>query len=90
MSFAIWPNFSSVIIEGLANFLGGLGEAVAGVLSEVPGVTVKRLAVRNLPRSGPPDALVEKFGISSTHIAAAVKEILISWSEIWKWAGSME
>jgi len=57
---------------------GGLGEAVAGVFSEVPGVTVKRLAVRNLPRSGPPDALVEKFGISSTHIAAAVKEILIS------------
>jgi len=56
---------------------GGLGEAVAAVFGEVPGVTLKRLAVTTLPRSGPPDALVEKYGISATHIAAAVKELLI-------------
>jgi len=55
---------------------GGLGEAVAGALGSFSGVTVKRLAVTTLPRSGPPDALVEKYGISATSIAAAVKEVL--------------
>lgn len=55
---------------------GGLGEAVAGALGEVNGVTVKRLAVTQLPRSGPPEVLVDTFGISARHIVAAVKEIV--------------
>jgi hypothetical protein len=29
--------------------------------------------VREIPRSGPPEALIEKYGISSRHIIAAVK-----------------
>jgi len=50
---------------------GGLGEAVlAAVGSEA---MVRRLAVREIPRSGPPEALIEKYGISSNHIVAAVK-----------------
>ena len=36
---------------------------------------VVRLAVREIPRSGPPEALIEKYGISSNHIVAAVKDV---------------
>ena len=37
------------------------------------GHTVTRLAVREIPRSGKPEELLEKFGISARHIVAAVK-----------------
>jgi transketolase len=50
---------------------GGLGDAVL----EAVGIQaqVVMLAVREIPRSGPPEALLEKYGISSNHIVAAVK-----------------
>jgi transketolase len=51
---------------------GGLGDAVAEALSPA-GVVVERLAVRAIPRSGQPDELVDKFGISARHIVEAVK-----------------
>jgi transketolase len=51
---------------------GGLGDAVAEALAG-EGVTVERLAVREIPRSGEPDELVDKFGISARHIVEAVK-----------------
>jgi transketolase len=51
---------------------GGLGDAVAEALA-ADGVTVERLAVRDIPRSGQPDELVDKFGISARHIVEAVK-----------------
>jgi transketolase len=51
---------------------GGLGDAVAEALAPA-GFTVERLAVREIPRSGEPDELVEKFGISARHIVEAVK-----------------
>jgi transketolase len=37
------------------------------------GVTVHRLAVREIARSGKPEELVERYGISATHIVNAVK-----------------
>ena len=49
---------------------GGLGDAVLEVVGNQ--ATVVRLAVREIPRSGPPEALMEKYGISSSHIVAAV------------------
>ncbi|XP_053214170.1 transketolase-like protein 2 isoform X2 [Panonychus citri] len=52
---------------------GGLGEAVSGALSGETGITIKHLAVREVPRSGPPDALIEKYGIGANSIIAAVK-----------------
>jgi transketolase len=52
---------------------GGLGDAVAEALSE-SGVVVERLAVRTIPRSGEPEELVDKFGISARHIVEAVKK----------------
>ena len=51
---------------------GGLGDAVSEAL--VPaGVVVERLCVREIPRSGEPDELIDKFGISARHVVDAVK-----------------
>jgi len=55
---------------------GGVGEAVAGALSEETGVSVHRLAVKELPRSGKPMELLEKYGISSSAIVKAVHKVL--------------
>jgi transketolase len=53
---------------------GGLGDAVAEALAP-QGQTVVRLAVREIPRSGKPDELLDRFGISAARIVAAVKAI---------------
>ncbi|CAB3361575.1 Hypothetical predicted protein [Cloeon dipterum] len=53
---------------------GGIGEAVLTALAE-EAVKVKVLAVREVPRSGPPTVLIEKFGIGANSIIGAVKEI---------------
>ncbi|XP_064604734.1 transketolase-like [Liolophura sinensis] len=55
---------------------GGIGEAVAGALSECPNVVIKRLAVPRIPRSGKSAELMEMFGISSNCIVKAVQELL--------------
>jgi transketolase len=51
---------------------GGLGDAVARAVAPA-GLTVTHLAVREIPRSGKPDELLDKFGISARHIVAAVR-----------------
>jgi transketolase len=51
---------------------GGLGDAVAEALAPA-GYNVHRLAVSEIPRSGKPDELLERYGISASHIVAAVK-----------------
>lgn len=56
---------------------GGLGEAVAGALTcGRNNVIIKRLAVPGVARSGTGDQLLKMYGIDSTAIVAAVKEIL--------------
>jgi transketolase len=50
---------------------GGVGDAVASAVAP-EGFTVQRLAVREIPRSGTPDQLVDRYGISARHIVAAV------------------
>ena len=55
---------------------GGLGEAVAGAVSEEAGIRVRRLAVTDVPRSGPGSVLMDMYGISANHIVKAVKEML--------------
>jgi len=50
---------------------GGLGEAVASALAGAARIV--HLAVRELPRSGKPDELLDKYGISARHIVDAVK-----------------
>ncbi|RWS23871.1 transketolase-like protein [Leptotrombidium deliense] len=55
---------------------GGIGEAVAGALADQVNIRIKKLAVHEVPRSGPPDVLVDKYGIGSRSIIAAVHELL--------------
>ena len=51
---------------------GGIGDAVARAVAPA-GLTVTHLAVREIPRSGKPDELVDHYGISARSIIAAVR-----------------
>ena len=51
---------------------GGLGDAVAEAIAPA-GFAVRRLAVREIPRSGQPDELLDRYGISSRHVVDAVR-----------------
>ncbi|KAM4769052.1 transketolase [Cyanocitta cristata] len=52
---------------------GGLGEAVCAAVVGEPGVTVTRLAVSHVPRSGKPAELLRMFGIDKDAIMQAVR-----------------
>ena len=54
---------------------GGVGDAVAEAVAD-GGFTVHRLAVREIPRSGKPEELLDRFGISSAHIVSAVTSLV--------------
>jgi transketolase len=54
---------------------GGIGDAVAAAVA-AHGFTVRRLAVREIPRSGTPEQLLDRYGISARHIVAAVKSLV--------------
>jgi transketolase len=51
---------------------GGIGDAVSEAVAPA-GFAVRRLAVRDIPRSGQPGELLDRYGISSTHIIDAVR-----------------
>ncbi|MGB3861404.1 MAG: transketolase [Candidatus Aminicenantaceae bacterium] len=53
---------------------GGLGDAVSSALEE--HTEMVHLAVKDLPRSGQPDELLDKYGISARHIQDAVKSLI--------------
>ncbi|HXH07359.1 MAG TPA: transketolase [Vicinamibacterales bacterium] len=53
---------------------GGLGDAVSEALGP-DGIAVHRLAVREIPRSGRPDELLDRYGISADAIAAAARRL---------------
>jgi transketolase len=53
---------------------GGIGEAVASVVAGKARVSI--LGIREIPRSGKPTELVEKYGISARSIVPAVKALL--------------
>jgi transketolase len=54
---------------------GGLGDAFSEAVASA-GFAVHRLAVREIPRSGQPDELLERYGISAKHVVEAVKSLL--------------
>jgi transketolase len=54
---------------------GGIGDAVSEAVAPA-GYTVRRLAVTEIPRSGQPDELLERYGISARHIVDAVTQSL--------------
>ena len=64
---------SCLLIKLVFCLLGGLGEAVSSAISMEGGIRVKRIGVTGMPRSGPANALMELYGISSSHIIKAVK-----------------
>jgi transketolase len=51
---------------------GGLGDAVSEAIAS-GGYGVRRLCVREIPRSGLPDELLDRYGISARHIVDAVR-----------------
>ena len=55
---------------------GGIGDAVAEAVADA-GFEVHRLAVREIPRSGKPDELLDRFGISARHIMEAVRAVAL-------------
>ena len=54
---------------------GGIGDAVSEAVAPA-GFTVRRLAVAEIPRSGQPDELLDRYGISARHIVDAVKQTI--------------
>ncbi len=54
---------------------GGLGDAVASALSE-DGLRVVKLAVTDLPRSGKPEELLDRYGISARRIVERARELI--------------
>ncbi len=59
------------------NIIGGLGSAVAEVISENYPVPLKRVGVQDVfGESGPGDQLLEKYGLTSEKLADAVKDIV--------------
>jgi transketolase len=59
--------------------LGGLGSAVAEVLGEHLPTRMKRVGIQDrYGESGPNDALLEKYGLSSRHVADAAVALLQS------------
>ncbi|XP_011647657.1 LOW QUALITY PROTEIN: transketolase-like protein 2 [Pogonomyrmex barbatus] len=55
---------------------GGLGETVQSAVALERNIIVKKLAVPDVPRSGPPAVLLDNYGISARNIVAAVQEIV--------------
>jgi transketolase len=53
---------------------GGIGDAVSEAVG-ADAISVRRLAVREIPRSGKPEEMLEKFGIGATQIVAAVRAL---------------
>ena len=51
---------------------GGIGDAVSEAVAS-GGFGVRRLAVREVPRSGQPGELLDRYGISARHIVDAVR-----------------
>lgn len=53
---------------------GGLGDAVLSAVGS-EGIRVHKLAVREIPHSGKPDELVDRYGISARAIVEAVNKL---------------
>ena len=58
------------------SIIGGLGEAVCGLLSEKLPTVVRRIGVNDeYGHSGPAVALLKQFGLSAEHIVEVAKEM---------------
>jgi transketolase len=67
----------SVVTAEDHTIIGGLGGAVAEVLGEQRPTPMRRVGIRDVfGESGPNDALLEKYGLTARHVAAAARELL--------------
>ncbi|KAL7307393.1 hypothetical protein TKK_0000578 [Trichogramma kaykai] len=55
---------------------GGLGEAVLEAVAEEAGIVVRKVAVKEMPRSGKPDELLRRYGIDADSIAKQVENFV--------------
>ena len=53
---------------------GGLGDAVAQALNGKAEIV--HLAINDMPRSGKPEELLDKYGIDAEHVINAVKKLI--------------
>lgn len=53
---------------------GGIGDAVLDAVAETRNILVKKMCVREVPRSGPPMVLLEKYGIGTECIVKTVQQ----------------
>jgi len=53
---------------------GGIGDAVLDVIAEERDIVLRKMCVREVPRSGPPLVLLEKYGIGTNAIVDTVKQ----------------
>lgn len=59
------------------NIIGGLGSAVAEVLSENYPCIIKRIGIQDIyGESGDSESLYDKYGLSARYIVTAVKEVI--------------
>jgi len=54
---------------------GGIGDAVGEVVADKRDIIVKKMCPREVPRSGPPLVLLEKYGIGTSCIVKGVEEM---------------
>ncbi len=66
---------STVIVVEEHYSEGGLGDAALNAVAN-HNIGVHKMAVREVPRSGKPDELLEYYGLSANRIAAKVRELL--------------
>ncbi|XP_014233580.1 transketolase isoform X1 [Trichogramma pretiosum] len=55
---------------------GGLGEAVLEAVAEEAGIVVRKVAVKEMPRSGKPDELLRRYGIDAESIAKQIENFV--------------
>ncbi len=59
------------------NFLGGMGESIAGVLSRNLPAPIEFVAVKDsFGESGTPEQLMKKYGLDDLHIVEAAKKVI--------------
>jgi transketolase len=65
------------------NILGGLGSAVAEVVGETRPVPMQRVGIQDVfGRSGAPRELMERYGLTSKDVAAAVEKVIARKSQL--------
>jgi transketolase len=68
---------SGIVTAEEHSLVGGLGEAVATVLGEREPVPMRRIGIPDrFGESGPPDELMEKYGLTVKKVIAAAREVV--------------